>query len=324
MKQKPEEGMFYTTREAYEWFKKEYARVYCHFVYVHTSPEGKKYVGHGKGKPNKRWSSGHGYRNNKRFQADIDRFGWDRFTHDIVLDELCIEEARKLERDTIIALESWKPEKGYNAYIPKEHTEEEHYSVYQLIFPNQKMYVGRTGVPLEVRWDSGYGYKDMPELMEDIKKYGWENVIKIRCMENILEESAIRLEQFLIRINRTIDPERGYNKSVGGETESGWHSSEESKAKAAEKLKGRRNRPEQIEHMKDAAAPRYKPVLNETTGEVYPSQAAAAEALGVDKTTISAALRGKLKTVKGCVLKRIEQEKQGKDELGVEKADTVR
>ena len=218
MEQKSEKGVFYITREAYEWFKKEYARVYSHFVYVHTSPEGKKYVGHGKGKPNN-------------------------------------------------------------------------------------------------RWDSGYGYKNMPELMEDIKKYGWENVIKIRCMENILEESAIRLEQFLIRINRTTDPERGYNKSVGGETEGGWHSSEESKTKAAEKLKGRKNKPEQIQHMKDAAAPRYKPVLNETTGEMYPSQAAAAEALGVDKTTISAALRGKLKTVKGCVLKRIEHEKQARMNL---------
>ena len=35
---------------------------------------------------------------------------------------------------------------------------------------------------------------------------------------------------------------------------------------------------------------------------------AAAEALGVDKTTVSAALRGRLKTVKGYVLKRLEKE----------------
>lgn len=304
MEQKTEKGVFYTTEEAYEWFKKEYARVYCHFVYVHTSPDGKKYVGHGKGKPNRRWSSGHGYRNNKRFQTDIDRFGWNSFTHEVVQDGLCIEEARQQERNLIIELESWKPEKGYNAFIPKAFLDEEHFSVYQLIFPNQKMYVGRTGLPLEERWDGGYGYKNMPELQSAIEEYGWANVIKIRCVENVLEESAIRMEQFLIEINRTTDPERGYNKSRGGETEGGWHSSEESKALTAKKLKGRKNTPEQIRHMKAAAAPRYKPVLNVTTGEIYPSQAAAAEALGVDKTAVSAALRGKLKTVKGCVLKR--------------------
>ena len=148
----------------------------------------------------------------------------------------------------------------------------------------------------------------MPEVWKAIQECGWENVVKIRCMENIMEESAIRLEQFLIRINRTTDPSRGYNKSVGGETEGGWHPPEKSKAEAAEKLRGRKNTPEQIRHMKDAAAPRYKPVLNETTGEIYPSQAAAAEALCVDKTTVSAALRGRLKTVKGYVLKRLEKE----------------
>ncbi len=308
MEKNYEPGVFYTTEEAYAWFKTEYARLYSYFVYVHTSPEGKRYVGYGKGKPNDRFSSGHGYRNNKGFQADIDRFGWDRFKHEIVLDGLCIEEARKLERETIIALESWKPEKGYNRYIPKEYTDDEHYAVYQLIFPDQKMYVGRTGIPLEKRWDSGYGYKHMPEVWKAIQECGWENVIKIRCMENIMEESAIRLEQFLIRINRTTDPSRGYNKSVGGETEGGWHPPEKSKAEAAEKLRGRKNTPEQIRHMKDAAAPRYKPVMNVTTGEIYPSQAAAAEALGVDKTTVSAALRGRLKTVKGYVLKRLEKE----------------
>ena len=149
----------------------------------------------------------------------------------------------------------------------------------------------------------------MPELWEAIREYGWENVIKLRCMENLLEESAIRLEKFLIRINLTTDPERGYNKSVGGETERGWHPSKESKARAAEKRRGRKNTPEQIRHMKAAAAPRYKPVLNVTTGELYPSQQAAAEALGVDKTAVSAALRGKLKTVKGCILKRAEENK---------------
>jgi hypothetical protein len=67
MEKNYEPGVFYTTEEAYAWFKTEYARLYSYFVYVHTSPEGKRYVGYGKGKPNDRFSSGHGYRNNKGF-----------------------------------------------------------------------------------------------------------------------------------------------------------------------------------------------------------------------------------------------------------------
>lgn len=223
-------------------------------------------------------------------------------------DGLCLEEARKLERETIIALESWKKEKGYNGYIPKTYEDEEHYSVYQLIFPDSKMYVGKCGTPLEERWDSGYGYRNVPEVWAAIQACGWENVRKIRCMENVLETSASAMEKWLIEINRTTDPERGYNKSVGGQRESGWHCTEENREKAARANTGRKNTPEQIRRMREAAAPRSKPVRNCSTGEIYPSQAAAAEALGVDKTAVSAHLRGKMKTVKGIVLERIGKE----------------
>ena len=40
-------GVFYLTEEAYDWFKKEYARLYDYFVYILTSLDGKKYVGYG-------------------------------------------------------------------------------------------------------------------------------------------------------------------------------------------------------------------------------------------------------------------------------------
>ncbi len=300
-------GVFYTTPEIYEHFRKEYAELFQYFVYVHTSPEGKRYVGYGKGKPNDRWERGYGYRNNRRFWEDIVKFGWDCFQHDIVDDGLCLEEARRLERETVISLESWKKEKGYNSFIPKSHEDEEHYSVYQLIFPDNKMYVGKSGVPLEKRWDSGYGYRRMPELFAAIQACGWENVIKIRCMENILEESASAMEQYLIAVNHTTDPAHGYNKSIGGKTESGWHPAEESRRKAAAANLGRKKTPEEIRRLKKAMEHLRKPVRNTSTGEVYPSQADAAKALGVTEAAINAHLRGKLKTVKGTVLERIER-----------------
>ena len=133
-----------------------------------------------------------------------------------------MDEARELERILILTYESWKPENGYNRVKPKEYPDLMHYSVYQLIFPDDhKMYVGYTGGSLEARWANGYGYRDNPELFEAINRVGWENVIKIRCVENILEESAMAFEAYLIVVNHTTDPARGYNKSKSGDREHG-------------------------------------------------------------------------------------------------------
>ena len=158
--QEMEEGVFYTTPEIYEWFKKKYAELYQYYVYVHTSPDGKKYVGYGKGKPEDRWNYGNGYRHNRRFWEAIQQFGWGSFQHEIIKDGLCLEEARELERETILAMETWKKDKGYNVSIPKKYEDEEHYSVYQLIFPDNKMYVGKCGVPRMERDNSEFGIRN--------------------------------------------------------------------------------------------------------------------------------------------------------------------
>ena len=299
-------GVFYMTEEAYEWFKKEYARLYDYFVYILTSPDGKKYVGYGKGKPEKRWANGSGYGHNAALKAAIKEYGWENFRHVVFRDGLCIEQALELERELILRMESYKPEIGYNRHVPKEETSRFHYSVYMLVFPDQKKYVGRTGRPLEERWDNGNGYRHEKELYAAIRECGWENVIKIRCLEDVVEESAIALEEFLIRYNNTTDPARGYNKSIGGKAESGWKRSEEAKEKTAAKLKGRKNSEATRQKMRQSAAPRAHAVLNVDTGEVYPSQSEAAEALGVSKYAVSNCLRGKTGHVKGYTLQRLQ------------------
>ena len=302
---KKEPGVLYTTPEAEKWAREKYAETYSYFVYVHTSPDGKKYVGYGHGKPNDRWERGRGYQQQKTFYAAIQKYGWDAFTHEVYCDKLCAYEAQKLERELIIRYESWKPEKGYNTIIPREPIHGPHYSVYQLIFPDGKQYIGRTSLPLEERWKNGLGYIHQRELNEAIEKCGWENVKKIRCIENWCEESAINLEQYLIEVNRTTDPRYGYNKSRGGVTESGWHHTDEAVAKIISAHKGRKNSPETIQRMKEAAAPRAKPVMNTDTGEIYPSQTAAAEALGISVASVSRAASGKRKGIKGINLKYV-------------------
>ena len=90
-------GVFYMTEEAYEWFKKEYARLYDYFVYILTAPNDKIYIGYGKGDPEKRWANGNGYKHNKALDSDIRKYGWENFKREVYKDELCLEEAQDLE-----------------------------------------------------------------------------------------------------------------------------------------------------------------------------------------------------------------------------------
>lgn len=52
------------------------------YVYTHTCPNGKKYVGITIQSPNKRWKNGYGYHHNEHFQSAIQKYGWDNIEHD--------------------------------------------------------------------------------------------------------------------------------------------------------------------------------------------------------------------------------------------------
>lgn len=84
-------------------------------VYIHTNKiNGLSYVGMTCQKPEKRWKSGNGYKNNKRFGSDIEKYGWDSFTHTIIASDLSEEEAQDLERMIVEKLNLKNSEKGYN------------------------------------------------------------------------------------------------------------------------------------------------------------------------------------------------------------------
>jgi group I intron endonuclease len=82
-------------------------------VYCHTSPSSKKYVGISID-PEKRWNSGKGYVSSFRFYRAIKKYGWDSFEHEIIADNLTIEEAESLEKKLIKEwnLTDWRY--GYN------------------------------------------------------------------------------------------------------------------------------------------------------------------------------------------------------------------
>lgn len=86
---------------------------YC--VYIHTNnTNGKMYVGQTCVKPEKRWNSGKGYKDNTYFWNAIQKYGWDNFEHEIMASNLTKEEADNFERLLIQKLDLLNPNNGYN------------------------------------------------------------------------------------------------------------------------------------------------------------------------------------------------------------------
>lgn len=85
---------------------------YC--VYKHTSPSGKVYIGITGRKPEERWQDGNGYKKNPIFYNAITKYGWDNFTHEILMSKLSREQAIDMERFYIYFYNSNNRENGYN------------------------------------------------------------------------------------------------------------------------------------------------------------------------------------------------------------------
>lgn len=91
-----------------------------YFVYKHTCPNGKVYIGITCQTPSKRWHNGKGYVQNKYFYSAISKYGWDNIKHEILFDSLTKEEACKKEIELIAQYRSNLHEYGYNLSVGGE------------------------------------------------------------------------------------------------------------------------------------------------------------------------------------------------------------
>lgn len=115
------------------------------------------------------------------------------------------------------------------------------YSVYQLISPDGRSYIGATRQALNRRWHRGHGYRNNSVLWADIQKYGWEEFQKVVHAFDLSQEDAHALEVELIAKYDSTNPERGYNRSVGGpHGRSGCPAGEKTRLLISEELKGKR------------------------------------------------------------------------------------
>ena len=83
-------------------------------VYLHSFPNGKKYVGITSRNPLDRWNNGYGYRNQKLIFRAILKYGWDNIEHEILFTGLSRKEAELKEIELIALYKSDNPEYGYN------------------------------------------------------------------------------------------------------------------------------------------------------------------------------------------------------------------
>lgn len=88
-------------------------------VYMHTSPNGKRYIGiTSQENPEKRWgSNGCGYIDNEHFWNAIKLYKWQNFKHEILFENLTKEEACQKEIELIAYYDSTDKDKGYNISI---------------------------------------------------------------------------------------------------------------------------------------------------------------------------------------------------------------
>lgn len=84
--------------------------VYCH----ENKIDGKKYIGITGRSPERRWSNGKGYPNNKHFSQAIRKYGWSNFEHVILYSGLTKEQAEQKEIELIAKYNTTDPHKGYN------------------------------------------------------------------------------------------------------------------------------------------------------------------------------------------------------------------
>lgn len=99
-------------------------------VYMHTSPNNKKYIGITSRTITQRWGNhGEGYKSNSYFWKAIQKYGWDKFTHEVLCSGLTEERAKELEIYFIAKYKTTESKYGYNIAHGGDGTNGYHHSL---------------------------------------------------------------------------------------------------------------------------------------------------------------------------------------------------
>lgn len=88
-------------------------------VYIHTTPDGRRYIGITSWPAEKRWANGRGYEGCHFYNAII-KYGWDNISHEVIATNLSGQDAKAKEIDLIAEYMTTNPLYGYNRTLGGE------------------------------------------------------------------------------------------------------------------------------------------------------------------------------------------------------------
>ena len=247
----------------------------CYTVYMHICPNGKRYIGITKLKPQERWGNGKSYKGCVLFNKAIQKYSWQNIKHEILYKNLNKNEACNKEIELIALYDSTNKQKGYNVSqggegtIGVKPTEESK-------LKNRIAHLGKKA-SLETR----------KKISESNK--GKHNKKRTKEQKKKISEATKKAMQNPILRKRLSETHSGKNHRNYGK-----HLSEETKKKISETEKGK--------HKKG------KKVICIETNKIYESITLASNDTKADKYGIGQVCLGKRKSAGGLHWKFIEEE----------------
>lgn len=259
-------------------------------VYIHTFPNGKKYVGICKCTPKKRWGAG-GKRYNEHpvMSAAIRKYGWDNVTHEIVANGLTQQEAMKMEEALIAKYKTFPPTLGFGynctsggeSRIPSDETRE------------------KIGSASKKYWDTP-GYRELQIASRTGKKRDYSPERRKQIGEKL---AAFNRGKHLSEEHRRKISEAGKGRNAWN---TGLKMPDDVRKKLSEIQKTKCHKHSEY-HDKMILEACRKPVLCVETGIVYYSQREAAKETGANEGKISEVVKVSRKTAGGYHWQRVEK-----------------
>lgn len=190
-----------------------------YFVYKHTSPSGKVYIGiTSQTKPEYRWGkNGNRYNNNEHFYRAIQKYGWGNIKHEILCEGLNKEEACKKEIELITKYKSNNAELGYNICsggeinIFSEETRKKLSKSHKGLLKGKPSY--RKGIPLSEEHKQKISMSNKGKSRSKGKKLSEETIEKIK-LNQPNSRSVIQLDKnknIVAKFNSLAEAERETN-----------------------------------------------------------------------------------------------------------------